>query len=207
MNTPPRTGGNPIVPSEEECFQLMGEMGMMSHIVIHSRQVCRVALFLAGELRERDVPLNTDLVRAAALLHDITKTRSLETGENHARTGAELLTSLGYPEVGGIVGRHVRLGSCFDGTLPGETEIVNYADKRVLHDRITSLEERMEYILTRYGKTPEDVLRIRDTWKQTEALEKRLFRHLPFSPDQVTARLNDRLSPPFTPQGAAEALP
>jgi putative nucleotidyltransferase with HDIG domain len=184
----------------------MDEMGMMAHIAAHSRQVCRVALFLAGELREREVPLNTDLVRAAALLHDITKTRSFQTGENHARTGAEFLSSLGYPEVGGIVGQHVRLAAYFDGNLPGEAEIVNYADKRVLHEKITSLAERMEYILTRYGKTPGDVLRIRDTWEKTEALEKRLFQRLPFSPDHVTVRLNDCL-PPLTPRDAAEALP
>ncbi|HQB31322.1 MAG TPA: HDIG domain-containing protein [Syntrophales bacterium] len=206
MNTLTRTDRGPAVLSEEKCLRLMGEMGMMAHIVNHSRQVCRVALFLAGELREKSVPLNTDLVRAAVLLHDITKTRSFRTGENHARTGAELLASLGYPEVGGIIGQHVRLESYFDGGLPGEAEIVNYADKRVLHERITSLEERMDYILTRYGKTPEDTLRIRDIREKTMALEKRLFRHLPFPPDQMTARMNGFL-PSLTPRDAAEALP
>lgn len=178
------------VPSGDECFALMREMGMMEHIVSHSRQVCRVALFLAQSLLEQGFFLDRELVRAAALLHDITKTKSLRTGENHARTGALLLEARGYPEVGKIIGEHVRLSSYEASQVPDETEIINYADKRVLHERITSLRERMEYILERYGREPGDVLRIRNTWEMTKTLEARLFRFLPFSPDDLTELLN-----------------
>jgi len=178
------------VPSGDECFALMREMGMMDHIVSHSRQVCRVALFLTGQLLERGLFLDRALVQAAALLHDITKTKSLQTGENHARTGAGLLEERGYPEVGKIIGEHVRLSSYAFPQAPGETEIINYADKRVLHERVTSLRERMEYILERYGRNPGDILRIRDTWEKTKTLEDRLFLFLPFYPDDLTERLN-----------------
>ncbi len=191
----PRAKRKVPVPTEEECFALIRETGMMNHIVDHSRQVCRVALFLAGSLIERGVVLDGDLVRAAALLHDITKTKSLHTGENHARTGAELLKDRGYPEVGEIVGQHVTLSAYEDLRVPGEAEIVNYADKRVLHERITSLEERMTYILERYGRSPDDVQRIVDTREKTKILEKCLFRYLPFTPDELTARMNGGVSP------------
>ena len=46
-------------------------------------------------------------VMAGALLHDITKTKSIQTRENHALTGQELLENLGYARIGKIVGCHV----------------------------------------------------------------------------------------------------
>jgi len=191
----PRAERDIPVPTEEACFTLIRETGMMKHIVAHSRQVCRVALFLTASLQGQGLVLDTDLVRTASLLHDITKTRSLQTGEDHARTGAELLAGRGYPEVGKIIGEHVRLSSYEDLRAPGEVQIVNYADKRVLHESITSLGERMAYILERYGRSPGDIQRIVDTWEKTKILEKCLFRYLPYSPDELAARMNGSVSP------------
>ncbi|MCD6486780.1 MAG: HDIG domain-containing protein, partial [Syntrophobacterales bacterium] len=82
------------IPTRQECYHIMYDMKMMNHIVLHSLQVCRIAMFLADSL---EADLNPDLVQAAALLHDITKTRSIETHENHAQTGKQLLIRLDYP--------------------------------------------------------------------------------------------------------------
>jgi uncharacterized protein len=77
--SPGMNDGKPIrIPSDQECRQLMMEMGMMEHIAAHSRQVCRVALLLTDGLGRPDP--ERELIRAAALLHDITKTRSFQTG-------------------------------------------------------------------------------------------------------------------------------
>jgi putative nucleotidyltransferase with HDIG domain len=172
------------IPTETECERLMAEMEMLEHIVDHSRQVCRVALLLVERLGG-GVALNPELVRAAALLHDITKTRSFTTRENHAATGAEFLGERGFPEVGRIVGQHVTLAAYPDSAPPAEAEIVNYADKRVLHDRVVSLDERMAYILDRYGRLPEQCERIRRLWRRSTLLERRIFARLDFSPDMV----------------------
>ena len=94
------------IPTQEQCFLLMCEMKMMDHIVVHSIQVCRVATFLAERLNSQQNPLNHDLIRAAALLHDITKTRGFKTKENHAVTGGQLLAERGYPEIGELVRQH-----------------------------------------------------------------------------------------------------
>jgi len=142
------------IPSRRQCFELFLEMRMLDHIVAHSLQVCRVAMVIADRLAEREVRLNRDLIQASALLHDITKTRSFRTGENHAQSGEGLLEQLGFPEVGYIVGRHVRLDTYNGGDPIAEVEVVNYADKRVLHDRVVSLTERMDYIMERYGCEP-----------------------------------------------------
>jgi hypothetical protein len=67
--------------------------------------------------------------------------------------------------------------------------IINYADKRVLHDRIVSLDERMRYIQQRYGTQPEHEHRIQMLWESTTALEKQIFKDLPFSPDDLIQHL------------------
>jgi uncharacterized protein len=175
------------IPSEEACLRIIADMGMLENIVAHSLQVCRVSLLLTDHL---GLPgLNRELIRAAALLHDITKTRSFQTQEDHAATGASLLADLGFPEVGRIVGCHVRLDSYFFPPDPTEAEIINYADKRVLHDRVALLGERMGYILEKYGLTPERKRSILILWEKTEKLEERLFARLPFSPGDVSRLL------------------
>lgn len=175
------------VPTEAECLRLIAEMGMLENIVAHCRQVCRVSLLIVDHLKPGG--LNREMIRAAALLHDITKTRSFQTREDHAETGARLLAELGYPEVGRIVGQHVRLDRYLASKNPGEEEIVNYADKRVLHDRIVPLTERMGYILEKYGREPERKRAILLLWEKTEALEERLFAGLPFGPEEISPLL------------------
>ncbi len=164
---------------------------MQPQIVRHSKQVCRVALCLTRGLNNANhVFINQELVQAAALLHDITKTRSLVTGENHPRTGEDFLAMLGYPDVGKIVAQHVQLNNYFESETPNAAEIVNYSDKRVLNDAIVSLEHRMAYILKRYAKTPQDAQRIEYLLKLSRQVENRIFEHLSFTPDQLEKELD-----------------
>ena len=173
------------VPMHNECLQMLGTMEMPAHIQDHSLLVCRVALALADGLIAAGLKINRELVMASALLHDITKPRSFETGENHAQTGGEYLASMGFPEVGEIVRQHVVLDDYPPEAAPNEAEIVNYADKRVLHDQVVPLDDRMAYILARYAKTRERRVLLHQLWDQTSKLEKRLFSHLSFAPDAI----------------------
>lgn len=181
-------------PSKKECDDLFQNTGMFAHIVDHSRQVCRVATFLTDQLREADIFLNCTLIAAAALLHDITKTRSFDTGEDHTRTGEELLARLGYHEVGKIVGQHVALDTYFSSDVPDEAEIVNYADKRVLHDRIVSMDERMQYILEKYCQKPDNRRRCQRLWDVSREMEKRIFQHLSFLPEELEQQMETTLN-------------
>jgi putative nucleotidyltransferase with HDIG domain len=174
------------IPSRTACYRLIRKMEMMDHIVLHSLQVCRVAMLLGEKLQHSGTVLNLKLVQAAALLHDITKTRSFDTGEKHSDTGCAYLTACGYPNVGNIVRQHVKLDHYFDSERPTEAEIVNYADKRVLHDRIVSLAERMSYILQRYGSSTRAQEGLRWLWEKSILQEKRIFSDLPFGPEQLT---------------------
>ena len=174
-------------PDKRECFRLIHGAGTLDHIVAHSVQVCRVAMLIADGLREEVPTLRRDMVRAGALLHDITKTRSLTTGERHAESGGRYLSEKGFPAVGDIVRQHVRLDEFLRSGPVTEAEIVNYADKRVLHDAVVPLEQRLAYILERYGTNPEFEARIRTLWANTLTLEAHLFRDLDITPEEIPA--------------------
>jgi len=179
------------IPDTPACYELICRAGMMDHIAAHSIRVCQVARCLGERLVARGIVLNLPLINAAALLHDITKTRSFETRENHAQTGEDYLRDLGYPEVGDIVGQHVRLTTYADAGMPTEAEIINYADKRVLHDAVVALSERMAYIVERYGGGKDELFeRLQWLWDRTVALEKRLFSFLDFSPEALGGHIS-----------------
>ena len=174
------------IPTKDQCYQMICKMKMMDHIVVHSLQVCRVATFLTEHLNKQDNRLNFDLIRSAALLHDITKTRSFQTREDHALTGGEYLSDRGYPDIGDLIRQHVKLDKYSVAGSISEAEVLNYADKRVLHDEIVVLDRRLNYILERYAETPADRERINYLWQKTREMENKLFKDLSFVPDNLT---------------------
>ena len=94
-------------PTKTQCLALIAEYGMLPNIKEHSLKVCEVSLAIADALLAKEQPIDRQLVEAGALLHDITKTKSLETRENHALTGARLLVSLGFPLTAQVVKEHI----------------------------------------------------------------------------------------------------
>jgi len=111
---------------------------------------------------------------AAALLHDITKTRALETRERHDESGGILLRELGFARIGEIVEQHVILLDFNPQEKLDEREILYYADKRVMHDQIVSLAERVEDLILRYGFTEEIKKRIWQNTSQAYIVEKKI---------------------------------
>jgi uncharacterized protein len=173
------------IPRREECLRLMAENGMLDNIKAHSLAVTGVALFLGRELRHRGHPIDLGLVEAAALLHDLAKTRCLRTGEDHSALGAEILKRLGFNRIAAIVAQHVTLSEDGSGTEITEAELVNYADKRVCHDRIVSMKERFRDLRERYGTSSKAFQRLDDLERKTADLEGRLFLLLSMDPEQV----------------------
>lgn len=178
------------IPSTKDCYHLIYKMEMMDHIVSHSILVCQVATLLVDHLYLQNIYLNREVIQASALLHDITKTRSFKTRENHAQTGEQLLRDLNYPEVGHIIGQHVVLNEYVFSEPPKEAEIVNYADKRVLHDKVVSLKDRMTYVWRRYGKDQNQRGRFIKLWEKSEQIEKKIFNALSFSPDDLNGLID-----------------
>ena len=175
------------IPDESTCRQLMDRYSMLPNIVEHSYRVCQVAAFLGKALSGQGNGLDPALIRASSLLHDITKTRSLKTKEKHAGTGGNLLRDLGYPQVAEVVRGHVQLSAGDDLETLREVHIINYADKRVRHDTVVSLEERFVDLVERYGRTPERRIRLEQMRRKALELEQHIFRRIDSTPDDLLA--------------------
>ncbi|MFA7346408.1 MAG: HD domain-containing protein [Desulfurivibrionaceae bacterium] len=184
-----------MIPSIAQCFELMEQYAMLPNIREHSLMVGRVAGLIGQGLARAGRTLSLELIVSSALLHDIAKTATLETELRHDELGREICLQHGLDELAEIVAEHVVL----KGWMPDcctEKEIVYYADKRVLHDQVVTLEARPDYIIHRYGNGDEMLhARIRQNFTQAHAVEKRLFAELDFSPEELEERLRGDLSP------------
>ncbi len=174
-----------MIPDREECLELMQRYGMLDNIIAHSLEVARVALFLAIALNQKGQRIDLGLVEAASLLHDIAKTECLRTKEDHARAGCRLLKEIGYDEIGEIVAQHVWLNGEGIPSSISEVELVNYADKRVRHDQIVSLEERFFDLKDRYGGDQRAIEYMERLEKMISGIEDKIFLMLEIQPNDL----------------------
>ncbi len=168
------------IPDRQWISRLMAERGMPRHIVRHSLAVRMVAVAVAHALREKGLEIDMGLVDRASLLHDICKADCLGGGD-HALMGRQLLEGMGYPCIGDVIGQHVRLRSlevC-------EAMVVNYADKRVMHDRVVSLERRFVDLMDRYGKDEQRARNIQMHYAHTCEVERILVRESGIDPERL----------------------
>ena len=156
---------NMKIPTIKECLKIMREHNLPKHIIAHSKAVCKVALEVVDKLEKKGIKVDKDLIVAGALLHDVKR-----LDKDHVKSGAELLESLGLKEVARIVKTHGLKHFEEEDFTPKTTEekIVFYADKRVVDDKIVSLEERFKYLKEKYGT--EDKL-----YHYTKKMEKELL--------------------------------
>jgi len=186
------------IPTREQCLALMDQYGMLANIRAHSLLVTNVAEEILNGLmksNESGVSLpEKELVLAGALLHDIAKTICLQQDCLHAQKGRDICLEHGYPAISEIVCEHVLLKEFsperYAQGIFYAKEIVYYADKRVCHDTIVSIEERLAYILERYGNNDEERFqRIKDNFKRCRILEDNLFSKIHFAPEELAERV------------------
>jgi len=171
------------IPTRGECLDLMSQAGMPPHIKKHSLMVAEIALFLGKRLRQKGIRLSIPLLEAGGLLHDIAKVQSLSCGGSHEKLGAKFLHERGYMQLASIVQDHVTLDLIrLNGPIT-ESLVVNYADKRVKHDQIVTLQERFTDLIERYAKSPENAARLEQKYHQYSTLEQRIFGCLAIEPE------------------------
>jgi len=177
------------VPSVDESYALLKRYHVPDHIIRHSEMVCKVAVFLAENLNSHGEHLIIPEIEAAALLHDITKMEGIETRQDHAKTGKELLHKLGFKRIGEIVSEHVKLHEGRNSLPISEEELINYSDKRVMHTEVVTLPERFADLQKRYGLKDLDtkiIYRIRMLESETFKLENKIFSKLNFTPEELS---------------------
>ncbi|MFP4036266.1 MAG: HD domain-containing protein [Desulfobacteraceae bacterium] len=175
-----------MIPSVEKCLEVIREVGMPEHILEHSLMVERVARVLCLAHLEKGVPLSLEKASAGALLHDIAKAECLHSDRDHAEVGGEICSSKGFWEIAEIIAEHVRLSNYTPDGPVTEKEIVYYADKRVNHNRVVSLDERLSDLIVRYaGGSEEAAARIQKNFRLCRDLERKLFSGLNFGPGDL----------------------
>jgi molybdenum cofactor cytidylyltransferase len=137
---------NQDLPTTEECRVLMTQVADVPEPVWrHCLAAAAVAVDIAAAVNHAGGSLDLDLVRSAALVHDIAKTE-----QQHAAAGAKLLESLGYPAVAAVVRVHMDIETTPEQPLD-EAQIVFLADKLLEGPHLCSLDDRMARKLTKYG--------------------------------------------------------
>ena len=173
------------IPDEKTCLDMLRRENTPEHIIAHSIQVWRVAKVIGEALILKGVSLNIDLLRAACLLHDIAKFPCIQSGQGyHDAVGQKMMDKEGLPDIGRIVAQHVLLRND-NGESISEEHVVNYSDKRVVHDKIVDLDERFAYLNETYGKHPEASKYLEKMKDKTKNVEDRIFQLLSFQPQDV----------------------
>jgi uncharacterized protein len=174
------------IPGVNDCLQFMEQYHMLPNIKDHSIVVARVAGVITHGLINAGHALSLETVIAGALLHDIGKTACLDNDDDHAAKGLEICLALNLATIADIVAEHVILKNYAPENGFSEKEVVYYADKRVNHDQVVSLEERLAYILQRYGRNDKVRCRaIKKNYARCQDLEKRMFSFLAFKPADI----------------------
>ena len=141
---------NEGLPTAEECRVLTETIQCVpASIVAHSKAVAAVAYRLAQALNRAGVRVDSELVRTAALLHDIARSRK----RGHAEAGARLLESHGFSRLAPVVGAHMDLETSEDQPVD-EAQVVYLADKLVLGEQRVALAQRFAAPLKKYGADP-----------------------------------------------------
>ena len=177
---------------EERCIELV-EKYLPDNLQRHTRQVKDLAVSVGNELVENGTYVNIELLEKAAWLHDLFKPcdygdeetcRELGTmlpddvdGKRHAEL-AYLAFKDDYPELAKVIKKHA-----FREILKGfdsiEEKILYYADKRVMHDRVVSLKERLDELHKRYNNTETlSEQKLNEIRRMIFALEKELFQKM-----------------------------
>ena len=158
------------LPTCKECLAIIEEHHVPPHIVRHSLAVAKLAVFLAQRLKEKGLTVDVDLVDRACMLHDIARIcdfKELDYGRferditerdkakwrqlrakykeiPHEYAACDILKDK-FPVLALTIKKH-RYMALLDEEEPPNTweeKLVYYADKRVMHERIVTLEERL----------------------------------------------------------------
>lgn len=158
--------GDIQVPTEEECYAILKKANTPVKVINHCKQVSHLSCAMGSCLIRTGSHLNLELIRIAALLHDLAK-----GAPHHAQVGAEILVK--YPEVAEIVAEHMDI--CLNPDLPlTEKEIVYLADKLVLADQIMSLQARFSGPLEQHKNDQEVLRKIRQRLSNAERIQTKI---------------------------------
>ncbi len=201
------------MPTESDCIALWDQYHTAMNVRDHLRAVCQVAMTVARAHADKGDKIDLDLVQAGALLHDLLRfvgmqqlklnlfktapsNEDLECWRDlslkyprlqHAEAAALELREREFPEeLCKVVRKHdyFLILDPIDGPVTLAEKIIYYADKRVLHDRIVSLDDRLKDGKLRYPQFATSA-RAELATQAIYELERELFEGLKLKPEDV----------------------
>ncbi len=190
--------------NRNQAEKLFVEFHTPAHVQAHGRKVGELAKILAEGLEKAGIEVDSELAYLGGLIHDFVRVVDFKTlapdlgsaedqvfwktlrekysGCHHADVGADILRKRGEGVLARIVKCHKfsALGTP-EGPQTWEEKLVYYADKRVKHDQIVSLEERLDEGWQRHFGDQKRTTEEEATRKAVFALEREIFSHLPES--------------------------
>ncbi len=181
------------IPTRRLCHELLRAYGIPPGIIHHSLLTEKVTSLLAQGLEEEGITLDTRLISAGALLHDIGKGQD---ARRHHTASRRIVEQEGYPRLGRIVERHLTT-FILTAQAPSswEEKLVCYADKVCTHE-VVSLSERFRDLGQRYQEQAPAIGRALPPFLR---LEEEIFSHLPWSPQELPRLLQTRPPTPTRP--------
>ena len=195
--------------------KLLKNYHVPANVMAHMVKVTALSMYLGHRLKDAGCRINLRLLRQAGLLHDVLKICDFKTpsgtadsqnpnlrrqkvwqkikkqyaGLDHVSAGYALLISLGEYKIAEMIKKH-RFSSVInedprERPLTWEEKILYYADKRVAHDKIVTLRERLDDLNKRYGQHALTKKSYENT-NEIFRLEKEICRAATLDPQQIT---------------------
>ncbi len=210
------------LPTRKECLAIIEEHHVPPHIVKHSLAVAKLAVFLAQKLKEKGITIDVNLVDRACLLHDIVRIcdfkeldcsrfgrpvtaedkakwqqlRAKYEGIPHEHAAYDILKDK-FPVLALTIKKHSYIAVLDEEEKPNtwEEKLVYYADKRVMHDNIVSLEERLTEAHKRnvffYDTEAQSKIITAKVDPLIHSLEKEIFEKVGLDPVEITDEFID----------------
>ena len=142
---------------------LYEEYNTPEHVKAHCKGVCDAAMAMGTALNRAGLNLDINVIYSAAIVHDAARIYP-----DHGEVVAQRLRQEGYDHVADIVQVHMRYDGFKYLNKINETDIVALADRIVKEDKYVGLDERIEYIIDKAGRTPEVEKRLYAKKKETQ---------------------------------------
>lgn len=175
-----------MIPTYSQAIALWKTYRLPEKKQQHCLLVAKLALIFAAKLKEKKhITVKTDLLLAAALLHDIDKNIPPKVGERHPDTGVRVLKEIGMDDVATIVQTHP-LHAILDTAIAPSTweeKLLFLADKMTKHETIP-VDAR--FSLWRNENLPKEELVVLETaYPKVKELEQFVCAAIGLTPDEV----------------------
>jgi HD superfamily phosphohydrolase YqeK len=213
------------LPTRKECLAILAEYHVPPHIVSHGKAVAKLAVFLAQRLNENGQVVDVTLTEGACLLHDLLRVHDFKESDynrfernlpeenkakwqrlrakykssSHEDAAYDILKEQ-YPALALTIKRHRYMALLDEKDKPEswEEKLLYYADKRVMHDKIMPLEQRLaeghKRNVLSHGSAAQSKINTAKVDPLIYEMEKEIFEKIGLDPLEVTEEFIDSRS-------------